>query len=377
MCAKERCLGFFLVLAASASAWGSATISQAIDDGAGYLVSSQEGDGSWAGAEALTGPIVSGLVNAYAVKGNASYKAAADAGGNYILDLSGYGQSGFSLTGEESYSLARLSEIAGDPASNTWRTVVSDFHQLLNSYAYTSTFIAGIRSGYPDDVDSLPLFDLAHHTLAAYYVDASDKGIFRQAVIDTLADVTSDDWYPVMSLGAAVSALAVTGDGLDSTVISTSGYWAGVQLDDLPGILAGHQAVGGSYPDSFYWRFDHTGNPAAGLTEDTVFGTLGLLAAGADARWDYGPEVLAARRVLTNGDNYGFASPDYGVMADGAAYNHIWDGGLYGPGDQYVYVGETLQALPEPGTMAILVLGSVLLARGRSKRRRLCGGRAR
>ena len=103
------------------------------------------------------------------------------------------------------------------------------------------------------------------------------------------------------------------------------------------------------------------------MTEDTVFGTLGLLAAR-DAGGDYGGEIFAARKVLANGDNYGFATPDYGVTSDGIVYHHIWNGGVFTPGAQYVYAGEALQALPEPGILSILALGSVLLARRRSRR---------
>ena len=359
-----------------ASASGASSISQAIDDGADYLASSQETDGSWANVENLTGAMVSGLVKAFEVKGNATYKAAAEDGGDFILNMTGYNGPGsfVGFTGEEAHSLTRLSDIAGTPGSNGWRTAVGDWYQLLTDYSYTGTFIADIRAGYPDDSDSLPLFDLSHHTMAAYYVDAADKALWRQAMLDTLADVDSDDWYPVMSLGAAVSALAGTGPGLDSTVISTGGGWAGVQLDDLPGILAGHQVAGGTYQGSFYWRFNHQPygqNPAEGLTEDAVFGTLGLLAANEDGRWDYSGEIMKARQVLTNGDNYGTASPDLGLRSDGTAYNHIWDGGLANAGDQYVYVGETLQALPEPGTLSLLFLGSVLWGRRRARGRRL------
>jgi len=338
----------------------SATIPEAIDAAAGLLTMQQSANGSWMGSEAYSGSIAAGLVNAYQVTGNSAYKTTAESAGTYILQSSFYGDSGFlGFYGDEAYGLTRLSETSADPGSNVWRTAVDDFYQLVHGVG-TANYIASLQGGYGED--SQPLFYLAQHAIAAEYVHAVDKALWRQAVIDTLASVTDDDVFPVMSLGTAVAALAQTAGGLDSTVISDTGYWAGVTLEDLPAILASHQVSSGARAGSFYYRFDHAGDvmyEAEGYTEDTVFALSGLLAADVDSRWDFSAEILNARQVLVNGDSYGVVPPDYGVQSNGLVYDHIWSPSFV----SYAFVGETLQVLPEPGTLVVLGLGSLVMFR--------------
>ncbi|MBA7699249.1 hypothetical protein ES703_107940 [subsurface metagenome] len=190
---------------------------------------------------------------------------------------------------------------------------------------------------------STAVFYLANAVVAAYYVEAEDKQIWRDGLIDFLAKV--DDGtsvYPVLGLGAATWALAQTGD-MNSTPVDSNGagrpYWNDVNLAELPDILLSHQVPDGElYEGSFYWRFDHTdgGDPegeAAGYTEDTIFGTLGLVAADkANPELDYDSAILAARDALL-----------VGVQPDGTVYEHLWmDGYIY-----YFYAGEMLQGLGE------------------------------
>jgi len=128
---------------------------------------------------------------------------------------------------------------------------------------------------------------------------------------------------------------------MDETLIDSSAdsdsYWYQVALEDLPDMLAGnHVPKGETNPGSFYWRFDYTdgggSQPVSGYTEDTVFGTLGLIAAVRS--------IPAANyeSAIRNGQD----ALIYGIASNGRIYEHIWNSSEF----HYVYVGETLQALP-------------------------------
>jgi hypothetical protein len=354
----SRGVSFIAVVALTATLGrGAITIDDAIVLGSDRLVATQAGNGAWPGAQSFTGPIIAGLASAYGIEGANEYKTAAEDGGTYILNTAGG-----NFLGDEAYGLATLSEISADPSSNAWRTAVGNFYTAVkNSGGGTLGYINALRSGYAED--SQPLLYLAHHALAASYANAVDKSVWRQGVINTLADVDDNDGVPVMSLGAAVWALALTGD-LDGAAITNDAgsYWYGMTLADLPAELASHQVPSGdTYGNSFYWRFDHTnggdpGSYAAGYTEDTVFGTMGLIGAGSTASWNYDSEIQRAREVLAFGvdDTLGSA---------GSVYLHSWEGG----GSHYAYIGETLQALPEPTALFMLGLGGMML---RVQRRR-------
>jgi hypothetical protein len=311
-----------------------------------FLVTEQISNGSWTQAEGFTGGIVAGLVHAYELTGTTSYHDAAEAGGNYIFDITDYNTGSFvGFLGDEAYGLTRLSAASANPADNSWRTATSYYYQAFTSSS-VDTYVNYLTDYYQED--SIPLFYVSHHALAADYVDDTQKGVWRQSVIDLLANLNDADTNQVMGFAAAVWALAQTGGGLDATEVSTTGDWAGVQLQDLPDLLASHQVASGEFENSFYWHLDHvTGglNYPAGYTEDTIYGILGLEAAGG-----YEEEVLAAREVLAAGVDF-----------NGYVYDHLWNPS----GFNYVYDGETLQALPEPATLAFLGLGTLLGLRRR------------
>jgi len=341
-----------LLLVAAPSAVMGGAIDSAITRAADRLDTSQEVDGSWTDETGFTGSIVAGLVNAYQVLGTASYKTAAEDGGSWIIG------STTNFLGDEAYSLTRLSGISADPSANAWRTAASDFYTAVKASGGGTSGYVGAYSGTDP---SNAVFYLANHVVAATYVGAADQSIWRQGVINFLADVTDDTaYYPVMSLGIATWALAQTGP-MDATLVDPGAAggstWDGVTLADLPGLLAGHQVGSGDNAGSFFWRFDHAapspGDPS-GFTEDTVFGILGLLAAdAANPGLGFDDEILAARLVLASG-----------VAGDGTMYEHIWSGGA----NYHVYAGETLQALPEPASLAFLATGGILLlARRRRK----------
>jgi hypothetical protein len=70
---------------------------------------------------------------------------------------------------------------------------------------------------------------MADYTVAAYVIEAEDREIWRNALIDWLSALDDQARYPVMALGAATWALAVTGPSLDQTLIDPCGlgasYW--------------------------------------------------------------------------------------------------------------------------------------------------------
>ena len=245
---------------------------------------------------------------------------------------------GASMVGDEVYCLTRLSDISEDPANNVWRDNVSYFYdEYVRFYPYnsevgTEAYIAALDAGYTEQ--SYLLFYIAHHALAAHYVNAIDKGIWRQAVMETLARVTDDDNLPVMSLGAAVFSLARTGP-LDGTVIPPSSdgdtYWNNVTLAELPGRLLSHQVpTGEEYAGSFYWRFDHL--YGSGYTEDTIYSLLGLVAVvHQNPQESYASAIQAARQILPIGVD----------DVDGKVAEHIWNSGV----PYHAYAGEMLQAL--------------------------------
>lgn len=171
--------------------------------------------------------------------------------------------------------------------------------------------------------------------VAAHYVDAEEKGIWRAALIEHLGDVNDiDAYFPVMALGVSVWALAQTGAGLDTTPVDenapSTSPWYQKTLADLPGILLGHQVTATPYAGSFYWRFDHAGDPAGRYTEDTVYGTLGLMAADEGGFADCDGAIADARAALA-----------LGVAVDGTVYEHIWGTDM----PLHLWAGETLQAL--------------------------------
>ncbi|MBM4036921.1 MAG: PEP-CTERM sorting domain-containing protein [Planctomycetes bacterium] len=372
---------------------------------ADLLVAAQNPNGSWPppGQEWETGFIIPGLVRVYEMTGKPAYKTSAEKGGDWIRNNAfEIAPNTHHLVGEEAYAFARLSQINATPSANIWRTELTNLYQAISGLAAVPPNPGGAYPpGYPGNpagtpgyVDKLRWFtvynygdggnsivvnSLAHHVVAAAYVNAADLSDWRAGLVETLGMVhdvsTPGDHpgYPVMALGAAVWALASTPGGLDNTYVLPSaapvpGYevwWdygdnEPVTLSDLPGILGGHQDYPGT--GSFYWRFDHQGDsfggPALGYTEDTVFGTLGLIAATANGYGMYDLEILAGGSALSAGFvHWG------GLMKD-----HLWiDTHLP---TNYVFTGEVLRlALPEPGSMVLLGGGLAALIVRRRRRR--------
>jgi hypothetical protein len=329
---KMFCCGLIVFVAVTLQTAMGLTVEGVITVAADHLVAQQQVDGSWPGEADYTGPIVSGLVRAYRITGADSYLTAAELAGDFIIAYSGG-----NFLGDEVYALTRLSEVSADP--NYWLDNVEAYYQAVkDTPGGTLDYISYWFSLSDPSTD---VFYLAHHVLAAYYVEADDRHVWRDVLIWRLGVVEDGlSAYPVQSLGVAVLTLVQTGS-MDDTLINPSAgpgsYWYQVALEDLPDMLAGHQVPQAvADPGSFYWRFDHTdgGRPQfiSGHTEDTVFGTLGLIAVTRSI------PTVNYESAIRNGQD----ALIYGVASDGRIYEHIWNGGAF----YYVYAGETLQTLP-------------------------------
>ncbi len=236
-------------------------------------------EGSWSDEEAYTGTIVAGLVRAYEVTCDEETKVAAVAGGNFILRAAAG-----NYYGDEAYALMCLSAISEDESLDVWRLALNDFYGSVSRRAEggTEEYVAQFGEADP----SVAVFYLAHHTVAAFYVDAEDKSIWRDALVSQLIQVDDTAESPVMALGMATWALALTGP-LDDSPVDPNGrgapYWSGVTLEGLPELLLTQQVPDGEHAGSFYWRLDHTnggfGGPPEGYTEELAAGALGLSAA--------------------------------------------------------------------------------------------------
>jgi len=346
MLATQRTFGLLfllaLVLLGQSTVGRALTREEAVDLIATRLDESQTKDGPhrglWSPEVVFMGAITTGMASAFEWTEQEAYKTSADFAGYYILRTS---VAQGNLFGDEAYAFVRLSEISEDPNANVWRTALDDFylsprkgHNEDNTWEYLEAF---------DSVEaSTATFYLAHHVVAAYYIEDQDAKIWREALIRHLSRVDDGAPFPVMALGVATWALATTGS-LDETPVAlfhgAAAYWDGVTLADLPGLLATHQVLEGEgFVGSFYWRFDHgaggTGGAVAGYTEDTIFGTLGLIAADSlktdESGDDLEERIAAAETMLL-----------VGIDAGGGVYEH-----LSGQGNTYnAFAGEMLHAL--------------------------------
>lgn len=295
-------------------------------------------EGYWTGDTLFTGTIVAGLIDAYQLTCNSDYKDAAERGARYIL--SGYEAASCNFYGDQAYALMRLSRIQTNPCSNEYRTRLVDFYECVRSQpGGTEDYVLEFTTGTDA---STAVFYLAHHTVAAWYVDAVDKEVWRNYLIHFLAQVEDDAEFinlPVTSLGAAIWALAQTGplqtDPATPVKIFGSGasYWDGLNLEDLPAVLQSHRAAGPvPYSGNFYWRFDH--QYGLGYTEDDVFGILGLSMAQRSfpADYDWDEDIDAARMAM-----------EPAIDAQGKVFAHV-DLSKLPPSRPY-YAGEMLMAL--------------------------------
>ena len=306
----------------------------------------KDGDylGSWPHEAVFTGSIVAGMVDAYELTGESDYKVSSQLGGNYIFRTTQYG-----FYPEEVLAFTRLSAIADDPLDNVWQAAVSYFYFEVK-YGFDGGTYGYISAHFGRDPSEV-VISLANHVVAAYYVNAKDREIWRQGLITWLSHVDDSCAFPVTALGIATWALAKTGP-LDETLIDPFGtgapYWNMKRLIDLPDLLLSHQVPDGeSGAGSFYWLFDHGDGglgetQISGYTEDTIFATRGLIAAymaNPDPNDPNDPNnpkltsaILSAQEVLLGS-----------VGPDGRISELLFQEGSF----YYLYAGEMLNVLRE------------------------------
>ncbi len=320
-------LGLAVELAPAAAPTTAAAITRAAD----RLVD-QQTSGTWGEAGYIGEPVI-GLANLYSLVGpteGASYKIAADAGGQKILWNAGYTVGTHTylapLYASEAYAISRLSVIS-TPGPDPWGTALTDlFAQIRDGYG-TVSFAQGIISDYGPAGATDAVHDLARYTVAAHSAGELDVGFWRSALADALVQIDDNSEGPVMALGAAVWGLAATGPMDNTPLPGGTAYFAGKKLEDLPGMLAGFQVSDGS----FRWKLVDDVDQASGYTEVTAMATLGLNAAyrGDEPVFPYGYEILDA---ITN--------LQWGVDDDGAA---MWRTGDPTSQAKHYLAGETLE----------------------------------
>ncbi len=300
-------------------------------------IKSGDDAGIWPFEPGFTGSIAAGMATAYERTCDDSYKNAAELAGQKIINSE---DGGF---GDENYALVRLSQIADDANDNIWRTALTNF---FNNVKYSGEYedtLDYINTFYNNSFPATGVFYIANNTVAAFYVDAEDKQIWRDALIQylSLIDNTTAD-APVFAVGVATWALAKTGSlddtDIDDASLSSRPYWDGKNLDDLPAILASHQYLTGTFRGSFYWLLDPaTPGNEGGYTENAIFATLGLAAASKS-----NPGLIDYDTVLDMAKTAVFR----GIYIDGATgYGTVYwylDGSLE---EYYSVAGEMLWAL--------------------------------
>lgn len=319
------------------------TAEEAVDLLAARLEQGQIKDGPnsgyWPSDVMFMGPITTGMTCAYEWTGDPAYRASAELAGERVL---WFGDRQGNLLGDEAYAFVRLSEISDDPGHNVWQNALVDFyfsprkgHNEDTTEEYLEAFV-GVEP-------STAVFYLAHHLVASDYVQDEDADVYRRALIRQLYQLSDDTRFPVMALGVATWALMSTDTPAETPIIGhglvRNPYWEGLTVGDLPALLAGHQVPAGElFAGSFYWRLDHTdggtGGVVSGYTEDTIFGTLGLLAAASanagDALEEIDQAIAAAQQALLQG-----------IAEDGQVYEHLARQGVV----YNAFAGEMLQVL--------------------------------
>lgn len=325
-------------------------VERQLDGSAGDLA------GSW-GEPDFTGPSVSGLANAFHYTGVAAYAQSAEAGGQFILSDAGYGGAHFAgFYGDGAYALTRLSAMSATPGNNAWRNALEFFYTSIADSGGTAAYI----SHWQDQEATSAVYDLANHTLAAYYVASSERDLWRDGVIEALARVDDNTGVaPVMALGATVWALAQVGS-MDGRLVDPDAaegtFWHAIRLRDLPDMLAGRQVQSGDGDGAFFTSLDSADDGF--YTETTVMGTLGLLAVHQSGSFgNYRTRIGAAHGALSAG-----------VGIEGEVHWRIADTST--PSYHYL-AGETLMTMiPEPGTLIVLLIIVAGLSLCRTRRQR-------
>lgn len=274
--------------------------------------------------------ITAGLANAGNVTGSVLYKNAAITGAGQIVAQ----RPSNVFYGDEAYALAVVGTTFG-PTS--YATTATNFYNTTIGVnpGDPATYYAAQMTAASGSVDQV--VQLAYLTVGAYKLGLTNAGDYRAALLSVtpsyILDANAGGYSAVAALGSVVWALGSTG----SMGVTETGL-----LNQLVGRY--DAATGG-----FYWALGD--NTYEGGIFDQQFGIMALNATiGA-------PIAAYSGTSGINGLVYESPIGNFGVSFDGTpAY-----------GDTYL-AGAYLQAVPEPASLGVLLLGTLALAYRRKSR---------
>jgi hypothetical protein len=330
------CLGF--------AALANADVFQA---GGDRLTALQNNDGGWdwplndgvattVSPKNTPAPITMGLAKAYKQTGNSSYLAALTKAGNLLLSKSG------NFSAADGYMAVELDSIFG--GTTYTNHVKTNFYDKLangtylraanNTYYSASGYAAYIRNGRAGSQANMGAWDIGMALYAAKAIGA-DTTAWVDAAKAEIDELSTDNYYDVIGLAGAVLGMAAAGQDFDPTAGS---FASASSISDLADMLAALQISNGA----FTWNANYVSVTNESVQE-TAYAILALQAVGG-----YDSEVAAAQNYLMSVQ-----------LATGG-----WEG-YVGGGENNEITGEALWAIPEPATLCILAIGSLVYLRKR------------
>jgi hypothetical protein len=312
--------------------------------GGDRLTALQNNDGAWdwpltdnnpatGSASNTLAPTVMGLAKAYKQTGNASYLTALTKAGNFLLSKSNF-------AAVDGYMAVELDSVFG--VTTYSNHVKTNFYDKLangtyyrtkdSTYYNTSDYAAMIRNNRAGSQANMGAWDIGMALYAAKMIGADIKPwvAAAQAEIDEL---NTDNNYDVIGLTGAILGLAAAGEDYDPTAGS---FASASNISNLADMLAALQISNGA----FTWNANYVSVTNESVQE-TAYAILALQAVGG-----YDSEIAAAQNYLTSVQ-----------LATGGWENYGGDG------ENNELTAEALWAIPEPTTLCILAIGSLVALR--------------
>jgi hypothetical protein len=321
---------------------------------ADYIVDSQCSSGGWCwesgtgccgtGAPYNTvGPIVMGLLNAYAIIGDPSHLAAAELGANWDM-ASAYSNGEYRASTMSAYMLHRMTAVTGDSTYSDWAE--TEFFDELTAGTYglsdydTHGWIGAVQAGRAGVWINLLPWEFMYLPYTAGQIGNADSapgdGISQQqAFLDALLsglntlDSTSGTTYGADYLGLAGGVYGLAKNG--TTTFPPINAPRSPMVDsinalcDLADVLASEQNANGSW----YWDSSIVSPVTSDEdTQITAYAVLALIEADNAGCGPYDSEIAKARdwlRTMQNLDGSFQTYPGGGVNTevDGEALNAL------------------------------------------------------
>ncbi len=322
--------------------------------GGDRLVATQNADGGWGwpltgvSAPNTVGPIAMGLAQAYLATGDASYLPALNKAGAFLLGKTN------NFSPSDGYLAAQLDQIFG---GTTYRDHVRTyFYDELAAGTYDRKGLGTLydTAGYVSLIDTaransgianLAAWDIGIGVVGAARVGA-DTSAWIAGTKNEIDQLDGSAWYDVIGLAGAIIGLAEVGEDFDPTA---GEHAAASSLDDLGAILASYQ-IGAS--GGFTWSSGAVA-PGEESVQETAYAILALAALDPAT---YGAEIHAAGAWLE-----GFQLPS------GGWENYAGDGENNEITGEALWAIRTAQAVPEPSTLALLLIGGLGCLRHRRR----------